>query len=317
MNFRTIPIFIFIIIYVTGYSYGAEVVDKIIAVVNDEVITQSEFEESMLSFIADYQLRYGLEEAEDRLNEAKSDALNRLIEEKLILQEAKRRNIQVDKAEVDKRLQQVRSKFDSEEKFKKTLSRSGLTIRKLKDKYREQIMMRVLVNGIISHNVKITPTQIAAYYYGHKSEFTQPEKVKFRIIILKFMSEEGKITTRSFAEKLLDRIRSGEDFGILAKQYSEGPNAEDGGDMGFVSRAEMIKEIDEAIFSLRENEVSEIIETSLGYNIVKVEKIISSSELSLAEATSLISVRLFERDAELVFREFIDNLKKEAYIDIK
>lgn len=317
MKFRTIPIFIFIIIYVTGYSYGAEVVDKIIAVVNDEVITQSEFEESMLSFIADYQLRYGLEEAEDRLNEAKSDALNRLIEERLILQEAKRRNMQVDKAEVDERLQQVRSKFDSEEKFKKTLSRSGLTIRKLKDKYREQIMMRVLVNGIISHNVKITPTQIAAYYYGHKSEFIQPEKVKFRIIILKFMSEEEKIKVRSFAEKLLDRIRSGEDFGILAKQYSEGPNAEDGGDMGFISRAEMIKEIDEAIFSLRENEISEIIETSLGYNIVKVEKIISSSELSLAEATSLISERLFGRDAELVFREFIDNLKKEAYIDIK
>ena len=317
MNFSIKLLIFFIIITVTTYSYGAEVVDKIVAVVNDEVITQSEVEESTLSFIADYQLRYGPEEAESKLDDARNDALNRLIEEKLILQEAKRRNIQVSDAEIDERLQQVKSKFASGEEFEKAISESGLTIEKLKDKYRVQLMMATLVNGIIYHNIQISPTQIATYYYGHKSEFIQPGKVKFRILLLKFKPEQEKTTIKSHAEELLQRIRFGEDFGALAKQYSEGPNAVDGGDMGFVTRGETIKEIDEVIFSLEEDQVSEAIETQVGYNIVKVEEKVPEYEFSLAEATPMIRKRLYEREAELTLREFIDNLKEEAYVDIK
>ncbi len=313
-----IGIVIFIIIACTAISsYGAEVVDKIVAIVNDEIITQSEVEESMLAFIADYRLRYGAKEAEDRLDEAKGDALNRLIEEKLILQEAKRRDIQVNETELDERLNLVKSKFGSEEEFEKVLSKSGLTLEKLKNKHREQLMMKTLVNGIISYNVRIAPTQIAAYYYGHKNEFIQPERVKFRIILLKFKPEQEKIKVSSLAEELLRRIHSGEDFVMLAKQYSEGPNAIDGGDMGFVSKGNMVKEIDEVIFSLNEGGVSGVIETSLGCNIVRVEKKIPESEISLEETTPIVRERLFQREAELALREFIDNLKKEAYIDIK
>ena len=317
MNF-SIKLFIFsIIITVTIYSYGAETVDKIVAVVNDEIITQSELEESTLSFIADYQLRYGPEEAESKLDDARSDALNRLIEEKLILQEAKRRNVQVNDAEIDGRLQQVKSKFASEEEFEKAISGSGLTIGKLKDKYRDQLMMAALVNGIIYHNIQISPTQTAAYYYGHKSEFIQPGKAKFRILLLKFKPEQEKTAIKSHAEELLQRIRSGEDFSILAKQYSEGPNAADGGDMGFVTSGETIGQIDEAIFSLEGGQVSEVIETQAGCNIVKVEEKMPEYEFSLEEAKPMIEKRLYEREAELTVREFIDNLKEEAYVDVK
>jgi len=96
---------------------NGEVVDKIVAVVNDEVITQSDVDESTLSFIADYRQRYGDEEAQKRIDEAKNDALNRLIEEKLILQEAKKRNVQIDEAEVEKRFQDAKKRFASEEEY--------------------------------------------------------------------------------------------------------------------------------------------------------------------------------------------------------
>ncbi len=317
VNFSIKLLIFFIIITAAIYSYGAEIVDKIVAVVNDEVITQSEVEESTLSFIADYQLRYGREKAKNKLDDARSDALNRLIEEKLILQEAKRRNIEVSDAQVEERLQQVKSKFASEKEFEKAISESELTVEKLKDKYRNQLMMSTLVNGIIYHNIQISPTQIAAYYYGHKREFVQPAKAKFQIILLKFRPEQEKAAIRSLAQEILRRIRSGEDFGMLAKQYSEGPNAVDGGDMGFVTRGETIKEIDEAIFSLGVGQASEIIETQAGCNIVKVKDRIPEYEFSLAEATPMIKKRLYEREAELTLREFIDKLKEEAYIDIK
>ncbi|MBN1405000.1 MAG: peptidylprolyl isomerase [Candidatus Omnitrophica bacterium] len=296
---------------------GEEVVDRIVAVVNDEIITQSELEESTVIFIKDYQVRYGEEEAQGRLDEAKSDALNRLIEEKLILQEAKKRNISVEEADVEARFDRVRQRFPSEEEFKKSLSESGLTIEKLKNRYKEQLMMQELVSGIVSNNIRITPTQTAAYYYGHKDEFMQPEQVKFRIMLLRFKPGQDKEVVKLFAEQLLYKIKNGEDFASLAKQYSEGPNAQEGGDMGAVSKGNMAKEIDAAIFSLNDNEVSGVIETSLGCNIIKVEQRIPPSETSLQDATPVIRERIFERESELVLREFLENLKKEAYIQIK
>ena len=298
-------------------GYAAELVDKIVAVVNDDIITQSELRESMLAFVADYHLRYGPEEAEVRLNEAKSDTLNRLVEEKLLFQEAKRREVKIVEADVEQRLENAKGKFESEEEFENALSKSGLTTEKLKSKYRDQLMIKALVNGIVMHNVDITPTQIAAYYYGHEEEFRQPEKVKFRIILLKFRPEQDKEIVRSFAGEIAKRAGSGEDFATLSRQYSEGPNAAGGGDMGFVSREDIAKEIREAIAPLIEGGVSAAIETSAGCNIVKLERKLPASTISLQEASSRVRERLFGREAELIFREFIDNLKKNAYIDIK
>ncbi len=303
--------------FIVTFAYSAEVVDKIVAIVNDEVITQSEVEESTLSFIADYKLRYGQEEARNRLDEAKNDALNRLIEEKLILQEAKRRNIKISDAEVEKRINEVKVRFGSDEVFNKALAESGITVGKLRDKYRDQLMMKELINGIVFHNIQVTPTQVAAYYYGHKNEFAQPETVKFRIILLRYKPEQDKAKVKSFAEELLKRINAGEDFAALAKEYSEGPNAEDGGEMDFVSKGEMAEEIDEILFTLKEGEVSPVIESAAGCNIVKVEKTVKGEDMSLAEATPLIRQRLYGREAELVLRNFIGNLRKEAYIEIK
>ena len=303
--------------FATTFAYCAEVVDKIVAIVNDDIITQSEVEESTLSFIADYKLRYGQEEAQNRLDEAKNDALNRLIEEKLILQEAKRRDIKIEDAEVDKRINEVKARFGSDDTFNKALSESGITVDKLRDKYRDQLMMKELINGIVFHNIQISPTQVAAYYYGHKNEFAQPETIKFRIILLKYKPGQEKQIVKSFAQELLKRINSGEDFAALAKEYSEGPNAEDGGEMDFVSKGEMAKEIDEALFNLQEGSVSAVIETTAGCNIVKAEKKLKGSEISLADATPLIRQRLYGREAELILREFIGNLRKEAYIEVK
>lgn len=318
---KTIKILIYLIFAIfctASYGYATEkVVNKIVAIVNDEIITQSEVEESMLAFVKDYQVRYGEEETENRLSEAKSDALNRLIEEKLILQEAKKRNIKINEVDVEQRLEEVKKRFPSEEEFDKAISESGISIEKLRIKYRDQLMMKTLVSGIVANGIRITPTQIAAYYYGHKDEFTKAQKVKFRIILLRFRERQDKAVVRTFAEEILKKINSGEDFATLAKQYSEGPNAQEGGEMDFVTKGSMAKEIDDAIFSLKENEVSGIIDTSLGCNIVRVEKIQPPSELLLEEATPTIREMIFEREAELILREFMDNLKKDAYIQIK
>lgn len=297
--------------------YAADVVDRIAAVVNDDIITQSELEESMLPFIADYRLRYGEEKLMDKVDEARQDALNRLIEEKLILQEAERRKITVDEQEIEERLKQVKSRFDSEEEFRQMLEDSGITMAKLKQRYKEQIMMRKLVNGLVNARVNISPTQIAAYYYAHQADFSTPKMARFKVLLLKPLPDRNIEQTEKLSLQLLDRIRAGEDFDMLIKQYSQGPNINEGGEMGYMPEGSIIKEIENVISQMEPGEISGLIKTATGFNIVKLTDRKEAGVKGLIEVTEVIRSRLFQREAELTLREFVDGLKKDAYIKIQ
>lgn len=297
--------------------YAADVVDRIVAVVNDDVITQSELEESMLPFVADYKVRYGEEDLKDKIDEARQDALNRLIEERLILQEAKKRKITVAEEEIEERLQRIRSRFRDEEEFSRTLEESGVTIQKLKQRYEEQIMMKKLVTELINIKVRITPTQIAAYYNSHKDDFITPRQVHFKVLLLKPLDGRNMQQTERLTLQLIDRIRAGEDFDSLVKQYSQGPNTEKGGDMGYMQEEGLIKEVKEALSDMEPGEVSALIKTNTGFNIVKLIDRKAPEAKSLTEVTDLIRERLFQREAELTLREFVDKLKEDAYINIR
>jgi len=313
---KSIAILLLLIFSVYPVAYTAEVVDRIVAVVNDDIITQSELEESMLPFVADYRVRYGEEELEEKIDEARRDALNRLIEEKLILQEAKRRGVQVDDAEIEKRIEIVKSRFGNEEEFYEAIRQSGVTLAKLKEKYREQIMMKNLVTGIISSEVSISPSQIAAYYYGNPQEFSLPPRVRFQVLLLKPDDERSAEETEALSIQVLDRVKAGDDFSLLVEEYSQGPNTDKGGDMGYMTEGSMIKEIEDELAKLKPGEISGIIKTSAGFYIIKVTERKEQETETLTEVTSLIRERLFQRESELTLREFMAELKKNAYIKI-
>jgi len=300
-----------------SYVYAAELVDRIVAVVDDDVITQTELEESMLPFVADYRVRYGEEGIKDKMDEARADALNRLIEEKLLLHEAKRREILVDDKEVEGRLEDVKRRFESEDEFYRAIEASGVSVAKLKSKYKEQIMMKKLVSGLLNSRVHISPTQIEAYYHGNKKAFTLPKAVRFKILLLKPLPERNKEETMEMALEVLEKVRSGEDFDMLVKQYSQGPNIEISGDMGYMPEGSIIEELDRAILKLEPGETSDLIKTDTGFNIVKVVDKRSSGIKSLNEVDDLIRERLYQRESELTLREFMNKLKEDAYIKIQ
>ncbi|HEO64045.1 MAG TPA: hypothetical protein ENN78_02110 [Candidatus Omnitrophica bacterium] len=299
------------------FCNAAEIMDKIVAIVNDEVITQSELDEVTMFFLADYEVAHKHRTEEERFEKAREDALNRLIEEALLFQQAKNIKVEIDEAELEKRISQIKASFQTEEEFREALKASGMTMEALKEKHRKPIIIRELVNMVIAEKVRISPTQVAAYYYGHKSEFKESPRVRFNIIFVRFKSEAPDAATKGKAEKILKRLNAGEDFAELAKDLSEGPNASEGGDMGFVEKGDMAEEIDEVIFKLEPGEISELIETPSGYAIVKVEEKTPSLELTLAEASDIVRNKLFQREAELAIREYMDFLKENAYIKIK
>ena len=295
---------------------AASLIDKIAAVVNEDIITESELKESMLPFIADYRLRYGEEGLEQKMDEARQDALNRLIEEKLIFQEAKKRKVMVEDFEIQERLEDVKQRFDSDEEFYKAISASGVTIARLKKKYEEQIMMRKLVNGIIASRVSISPTQVTAYYYGNIKDFSMPDMVRFKVLLVKPLDQETLYSARKLAEDILKRIGQGEDFDMLANQFSQGPNTDKGGDMGYMPAGSTIPEIENAISQLNPGEISNIIETGSGFYIVMVLDKKQAGTVPIVEVNDIIKERLFQRESELTLREFVGKLKEDAYIKI-
>ena len=295
---------------------AASLIDKIAAVVNEDIITESELKESMLPFIADYRLRYGEEGLEQKMDEARQDALNRLIEEKLIFQEAKKRKVMVDDFEIQERLEDVKQRFDSDEEFYKAISASGVTIARLKKKYEEQIMMRKLVNGIIASRVSISPTQVTAYYYGNIKDFSMPDMVRFKVLLVKPLDQETLYSARKLAEDILKRIGQGEDFDMLVNQFSQGPNTDKGGDMGYMPAGSTIPEIENAISQLNPGEISNIIETGSGFYIVMVLDKKQAGTVPIIEVSDIIKERLFQRESELTLREFVGKLKEDAYIKI-
>jgi len=307
---------IVIALYIGMPISAAEVVNKIVAVVNDEVITQIELQESMLPFVADYKVRYGIDDIEEKLDEARADALNRLIEEKLLLEEAKKREVEVSDDEIDQRIERVKKRFASEEEFYQVIRESGMSVNKLKEKYKGQIMMRKLVNGLINTNVNISPTEVSAFYHGNKHLFTSPKTVRFKVLQLKPTDERSLSETEKLSMEILSRIRAGEDFDILVKQYSQGPYIDKGGDMGHMPEEGIIIDIKEALSGLNPGETSGLIKTSTGFNIVKLVEKKEAGTKKFEEVSSLIRNRLFQREAELTLREFVDNLKEDAYIKI-
>ena len=295
---------------------AASVIDKIAAVVNEDIITESELQESMLPFIADYRVRYGEEVLEEKIHEARQDALNRLIEEKLILQDAKKRKVTVDDIEIEERIDDVKQRFSSDEEFYQAINASGVTLARLKKKYEEQIMMRKLVNAIISSRVSISPTQVTAYYYGNISDFSTPDVTRFKVLFIKPAEEETLSSARRIAESVLNRIHDGEDFDMLVKEFSQGPNIDTGGDMGYMPVGSTIPEIEDAMYGLSQGEISGIIEAGSGFYMVMVLDKKEAGPVPIAEVSDLIKERLFQRESELTLREFVGKLKEDAYIKI-
>jgi len=177
-------------------------------------------------------------------------------------------------------------------------------------------MMRKLVNGVINSKVHITPTQIASYYNGNIKDFSSPNMCRFKVIFIKISESEGRGAAQSLAENILARIKRGESFDALAAEFSQGPNIDKGGDMGYMAEGSTIPEIEQAMVTMSPGEVSEVIKAEAGFYIVMVVDKKLKGVLPMADVSDIIKERLFQRESELTLREFVSNLKRDAYIKI-
>ncbi len=294
-----------------------KVENKIIAIVNNDVITEAELDVAITAAISDLEKEYSGAELETKIAEVRGDLMNTLIEDRLILQEAKRRGVIVDDTEIEERFKDVKSRFPSEEEFEEEIERAGLRIDILKEKYKDNIMMAKLVTHEVKDKVVVTPSEIDEYYKKHKDEIKAPESVHVKAIMIQFDENTTESLAKQKADDILRLIKEGRDFSDLAKQYSQGPKAAEGGDLGFVEKGEMREEFNKVIFNLRPGDVSQPIKTDTGYYIFKAEEKKDAYMRPLSEVRDNIENIMFREKAQVKYKEWIAKLKRDAFIQIK
>lgn len=294
-----------------------EVVDKIAIIVNDEIICDSEIERLLIPVYANYKASYSGDELLKKLEEARQRIVEQLIEDKLVMSEAKKQNIEASEMEIEERIEDARKHFGSIESFEAALAEQRLTVKDLRARYREQIMTRRMIDQKVGSGIIITPIEVSNYYNSHISEFARVEALKLRNILIRPKEGEDASPALELAKEILNKLREGADFAQTARTYSQGPGAEEGGMMEYVDKADLMPEINKAVSGLKAGELSDIVQTALGYHIFKVEEKKEAGTLSFSEARRAVEEIIYRQKVKEKIRGWVESLKKNAYIAFK
>ncbi|MFH1995963.1 MAG: peptidylprolyl isomerase [Candidatus Omnitrophota bacterium] len=296
---------------------AAELVDRIIAIVNDEIITEGDISGMLRPLYIQFSTIYGGDQLTEKIEEARQKVINQLVEQKLLLSEAKKQEIVVTEKDLDEEMKVLEERLGSRSAVRIALKQEGITMSQLKKRYQDKIMVRKLVQKVIAPKISVTPVDIREYYILHREEFSEPDQVRLRNIMIKVDGARPPEQAYNLIRELYARLLEGGSFEILAREYSEGPGSEDGGSMGLIKKGSLRKEFDDEIFKMKAGEFSRVIQSPVGYHIFKVEEKVEANDKSLDNVQRDIERKLFsDRMSEEVVR-WVEDLKQDAYISFR
>jgi peptidyl-prolyl cis-trans isomerase SurA len=299
---------------------NALMIDRIVARVNEDVITLSELQEEGLPLFERLRQDYTGKELERQVRQAEREFLDQLILKRLQLQYAGQIGLTASDTDINAALKDVLARNNlTQDQLVDLLTREGLTLQDYKDRLREQIVLARLMNQAVRSRVSVDTSEVEAYYRTHQAEFNQPDGVRVRHIFFRIDQGAGQAQmaqAEAQAKKVLQEARNGSDFASLAQRYSEDVTAQNGGDLGLIRQGQALPEFEEVVFSMREGDISEIIRTPNGLHIVKVEAVSKGDQRPLSEIRAEVERRVIQEKMEKRFREWTDELRDKAFIEI-
>ncbi|MGA7626345.1 MAG: peptidylprolyl isomerase [Candidatus Acidiferrales bacterium] len=301
----------------------AAVVEEIIARVNNDVITLSDYQK------ADQQLREEVahdcqgcppEKVEGDYKSQQKDLLRGLIDQSLLVQRAKDLGISVE-SELIKRLDEVRKQngLGSLEDLEKAVEGSGIAWEDYKTQIRNGMLTQEVMRKEVGSHINIGNEEVKKYYDEHQQEFTRPEQVALSEI---FLSTEGKspeeiASVQKKAEDLRNRVVKGDEFSEIAKRYSEGSTAKDGGDLGTFQREQLSPQLEEVVFKMEKAQITEVIQTKTGFEVLKVENHYQAGLQPLDKVENEIMNKLYMQKMQPTMRQYLAQLREESYVMVK
>jgi peptidyl-prolyl cis-trans isomerase SurA len=292
----------------------AEVVNRIVATIDGEPVTLFELER--FAEQAPRRAAAGEEVATDR-----RAMLDELVLEKLIRKQAEAQGVAASEQQIDAYVGSIRERNKlSDAQLKEVLAEQGLTWEQYRAQVRTDIERAALINKEIRNKVSVSPEEIERYYKEHLDEFPTPERVRVRLIsrlLPPGASAEQKAAVREEAERIREQAAAGKSFEALAKAQSQGPGADDGGDIGVIARGQMQPEFEQVAFALKPGGVSQVIETASGYHILKVEKREGEAHQPLAEVSDEIREKLYREHMEDRYERWLkQDLRARYHVEI-
>jgi len=297
-----------------GESQSAE---QKVAVVNGTVINQPEFDNEMNRVLERLQ-RTGRFPNDLERSQIKKQVLENLIARELLYQESQKKGIKVDQKEIDEQLTALKGRFPSEVEFKNALGTMNLTEANLRFQFERDLAIRKLLDDQIGGKSVVSEKESRAYYDGNLESFKKPEQVRASHILIKVdpgADEAKKAEARTKIESVQAKLKNGEDFGALAKEYSEGPSGPKGGDLGFFGRGQMVKPFEETAFSMKPGQVSGMVETRFGYHLIMVAERTPESTLSYEEVKDRLEQYLKQQKVQEAIAAYVETLQGKAKIE--
>lgn len=293
--------------------------DGYAALVNDRIVTKGDV--AMMADTASRQLRltHTGRELRARLKNIYAKALDSLIERALILEEAKRKELEVPEQGLEAEMNRViAERFQGDRsRFLQALADEKMTIADYRDQTRDTLNSMLLRRQEVTERVVVTPAMVRALYEARLEEYRQPEQVKVSMIEIQAgATEADRVVKRARAAAVLARAAGGEDFALVAKDASEGMKAQEGGAWGWVKPGDFRAELAKAMESLKAGEISPVVETEETFYIIRLEARRTASVLPFEEVRTALAKEVRRAEEDRLYKEWIERLKSRHFVRI-
>ena len=312
------------------------VVEEIVARVNNEIVTRSEYIRSRDQLKQEVQ-QQDPTNADKEFTDKQKDVLRDLIDQQLLLQKGKDLGITGD-TELVKRLDEMRKemKLESMEDLEKAAEAQGASFEDFKQNLRNQIITQRVIGQEVGSKLAMNKDEEKKFYDAHRAELEQPESVRLSEILITpkpavkpaaagakpdpptdAEMQAALEAAKAKADDILNQIHKGVQFADLAKKYSDGPSAKDGGDLQNFKRGELAKELEDKVFALKAGGVTDVTRTKQGYVILQTTQHQTAGIPTLKEVEPRIQEALYMQKLQPALRTYLTTLREEAYIDVK
>lgn len=304
---------------VSQSPYGGVTVEDIVAHVNDRIITQSDYDRAMKE-MDDEAKQHGA--TMQQISEGHRDLLRSLIDQQLWLSKAKELDINGD-TELIKRLDEIRKQYNMAtlEDLEKAAKEQGYSFEDFKANIRNQIVTQEVMRQEVGRRVQITPGEVERYFNEHKQEYAKPESVQLSEILVSTGADPDDQAKAAAGKAKVDdleaKLHGGGNFSQLAKSFSDGTTAADGGSFGTFHRGELAKVFEDATFPLKPGEWTEPIRTKQGYIIFKVDQHNAGGVPAYKDVEQDVEQNYYESRMMPAMRDYLTQMREESYIDIK
>ena len=314
---KTIAVLSLILVSALAWAAEEKASGDKVAVVNGVTISKDTYDRE-LDFFVRRAAQGGQQIPDVQMAQMKNEVLESLIDRELLFQESKKKGIKVKTEAVSDQLQKIQQRYPNKEEFKKLLSNMGLTESDVQAQIERGMAIQELIGKEVTEKIKVSDEETKAFYDKNPQLFQQPEQIKASHILIKVQADapaDQKAEARKKLEAVQQKVKKGEDFATLAKTYSEGPSGPKGGNLGYFRRGQMVKPFEEAAFSLKPDETSEIVETQFGYHLIKVNDKKPAKKMTYAEVKDRLNDHLKKQKAETETNAYIETLRKDAKIE--